>query len=139
MDPKVAGLATARLTQQTTTFAQGHHLPQQQSEQRYLMRRWGRRTGERAGGELQKLVPILPGGRVAESVPPDRLRVGRAGDPQEPLDLRSVVEHERHERPILDGGDELSANRRSADGTRDRFHIAVNLESCVLECLLEFR
>src|SRR5262249_20392804 len=76
------------------------------------MLRRGRRAGQSAGSQLQKLLPVLPGVRVAEAVPPERLRLGRPGDPQEPLDQRPVVEHERHERPVLDGGGELSADRR---------------------------
>src|SRR5262249_33785632 len=64
---------------------------------------------------------------------------GQLGDAKETLGVRLVFEHELHKRAVLNGGDELSADRRSAELTCDRFYIPVNREPGVRECLLEFR
>src|SRR5262249_53432411 len=83
-------------------------------------------------------LPAAPGGRVAESLPPPPLRIGRPGDPQEPIDQLPVVDLERHERPVIDGGEQLITDGRSADVIRNRWRIGTDLEPRALEYLLEF-
>ena len=103
------------------------------------MPRRKRRPVKGVGREPQKWLLIMPNGRVPESVTPTRLRVGRLGDRQESLEQRHIVEHERRHRPVVEGIDELSADRGSSDVVRDRSHVLADLQPRAAERRLERR
>jgi hypothetical protein len=102
------------------------------------MGRGGRRGVEGVDGELLELAPGPPGGHLAEAVPPARLRIDRARDLQEPPEQRVIAEHEGHQRPVLEGGDQLIANRGSADELRERVWVVIDPQARAFEYLLIF-
>src|SRR5262249_11098920 len=107
-------MAATRLVQEVGTLWPRARLTEQQPQEREVIVRRRRRTGEGGGGEFLELRTVPPDGRAAEPLTPGRIWIRELGDPQESINQRSVLELERHKCSVLDCGNELVADRRSA-------------------------